>query len=516
MNSYAKKLMTYHLVHQLHRDGFSISYISKHFVLDWRTVKKYLRLSEAEYEAFLLTHSERKKELEPYESFVKSRLSTYPETSSAQMHDWLKEHHPDFPSVSQKTVFNFVSWVRQKYHLLKTEAGRAHEMVEELPYGAQAQVDFGEYNLRNSQGNNVKVYFFALCLSRSRYKYVCFSAAKFSSETAIEAHEQAFAFMEGVSDTLVYDQDRVFLVDENKGDLILTEKFRAYSREVGFQLHFCRKADPQSKGKVENMVKYIKQNFLYNRPFCDIDTLNQEALAWLARTANHLPHGTTQKQPSAEWLVEKAYLRPYHRMAPRPGERISYTVRKDNSISFRGNFYSLPLGTYKGKGSSVELRVEEGHLLIYERQGVLLCTHQQCLSKGQKIINTDHKREKAAGIEALIQQVCAGLENPEQGQAFLQQVRTEKPRYIRDQALLLKAAMETYPKEILAEALEYCFMHQLHSASDLKSICEHLSHTQQAHHTAKVVHMNPFTGSVPQQALIQPATSSISDYADLF
>ena len=164
MNSYAKKLMTYHLVHQLHREGFSIAYISKHFVLDWRTVKKYLRLSEAEYEAFLLTQSERKKELEPYEGFVKSRLSTYPETSAAQLHDWLKEHHPHFPSVSQRTVFNFVAWVRQKYHLIKTEVVRDYEMVEELPYGVQGQVDFGEYNLRNSQGSKVKVHFFALCL----------------------------------------------------------------------------------------------------------------------------------------------------------------------------------------------------------------------------------------------------------------------------------------------------------------------------------------------------------------
>ena len=322
--------------------------------------------------------------------------------------------------------------------------------------------------------------------------------------------------MEGVPDTLVYDQDRVFLVSENKGDLILTEKFRAYSREVGFGLHFCRKADPQSKGKVENVIKYIKQNFLYNRPFCDIDTLNQEALAWLARTANHLPHSTTHKQPSAEWLMEKAYLKPYRAVERKGEERIAYTVRKDNSISYRGNFYSLPLGTYKGKGSKVELLIDNERLLIYDLQGGLLCTHKQSLGKGQKILNTDHKREKATGIETLIHEVCSGLQDPAQGRNFLGAIRSEKPRYIRDQALLLKAAIQTYPKEILSEALAYCCTHRLNSASDLKSICEHLSHTQQAHHTAKVVHMNPFSASVPRQAYIQPATSSISDYADLF
>jgi hypothetical protein len=410
-----------------------------------------------------------------------------------------------------------VTWVRQKYHLVKVEAGRDHEMVEELPYGRQAQADFGEYNLRNSQGSKMKVYFFALCLSRSRYKYVWFSASKFTSETAIHAHERAFAYFEGIPDTIVYDQDRVFLVDENRGDLVLTEKFRAYQREVGFQLHFCRKADPQSKGKVENVIKYIKQNFLYNRPFSDIETLNEEALAWLSRTANEMPHGTTQKQPSTEWKMEKTYLKPYQKMSLKGEERMVYTVRKDNSISFRGNFYSLPLGTYRGKGSKVELIVEESNLLIYEcNSDTLLCSHKRSHGKGQKIINNNHKREKALGTCALIQEVCLGLEYPEKGMAFLHAIRRDKPRYIRDQALLLKATIALYPKAILTGALEYCCTHKLWSATDLRSIAEHLHATNKNQQPAKVVQMNPFSGTMPRQALIQPATSSIADYSDLF
>jgi hypothetical protein len=72
------------------------------------------------------------------------------------MHDWLKEHFSDFPSVSPKTVFNFVAWVRQKYHLLKTDTARIFEMVEETPYGEQGQIGFGVYNMRNSQGQRDK------------------------------------------------------------------------------------------------------------------------------------------------------------------------------------------------------------------------------------------------------------------------------------------------------------------------------------------------------------------------
>ncbi|MGZ4023512.1 MAG: IS21 family transposase [Flavisolibacter sp.] len=509
--------MTYHLVNQFHRDGFSISYISKHFGLDWRTVKKYLSMTEPEYEAFLHIQSQRRKELEAYEGFVKSRLSKFPETSAAQMHDWLKEHYPDFPQVSQKTVFNFVAGVRQKYHLVKPDGERDHAMVEETPYGVQAQADFGEYNLRNNQGDKVKVYFIAMVLSRSRYKYVFFSTSKFTTDYAIEGHERGFAYFEGIPDTMVYDQDRVFLVDENKGDLVLTEKFRAYSREAGFKLHFCRKADPQSKGKVENVVKYVKQSFLYNRPFSDIETLNQQALDWLARTANYLPHAVTKKPPCEEWQIEKAYLQACRTLKTNNEERLTYTVRKDNSISYKGNFYSLPLGTYKGKGSKVELIAQQGTLLIYESPGsALLCSHRQSPSKGQKILNTDHKREKAPGIAVLIDQICQGIQDPGQGKAFLQAIRSEKPRYIRDQALMVKQSIEKYPPDILSQALAYCCSNKLNSASDLKSIAEHLQGTKPSDSTARVVQMNPFTGSVPKEAFVQPATSSIADYCDLF
>jgi transposase len=104
-------------------------------------------------------------------------------------------------------------------------------MVEETPWGKQAQVDFGEYTLRDNHGKRVKVFFFTMVLSRSRYKYIWFSTRYFTSELSVQAHESAFAFFEGIPEEVVYDQDKVFIVSENKGDIILTEGFRAYTRD---------------------------------------------------------------------------------------------------------------------------------------------------------------------------------------------------------------------------------------------------------------------------------------------
>ncbi|WP_297336157.1 hypothetical protein [Algoriphagus sp.] len=98
-------------------------------------MSKYLSMSEQDYGLMLESQSDRNKVLSPYESFVKSRLEKFRDTPAAQMHDWLKEHYQDLPKVSQKTVFNFVSWVRRKYNLPSIKIPREYEMVEELPMG---------------------------------------------------------------------------------------------------------------------------------------------------------------------------------------------------------------------------------------------------------------------------------------------------------------------------------------------------------------------------------------------
>jgi transposase len=210
MNVYLAKFIMYFEIHRMHREGHSISQISEHLVINRRTVSKYLSMSEKEYEGFLIKQSDRKKLLLPYEGFVQARLEAFQDTSAAQMHDWLKEHHVGFPEVSQKTVFNFVCWIREKYNLPRIQPERQHQLVEEPPYGKQAQVDFGEYNLRTSSGKRAKVFFFTLVLSRSRFKYVWFTDRYFTSDLAIQGHEQAFDYLKGVPDEIVYDQDKVF------------------------------------------------------------------------------------------------------------------------------------------------------------------------------------------------------------------------------------------------------------------------------------------------------------------
>lgn len=104
-----------------------------------------------------------------------------------------------------------------------------------------------------------------------------------------------------------------------------------------------------------------------------------------------------------------------------------YSVRKDNSISYKGNFYSLPQGTYTGKGCSIRLVIQEGLLLAFDQQGTLICTHTLSVGKGHKIINNDHKRSKELKIRALMEQLCNELQEPDMGSRFIDAVQKPNP-----------------------------------------------------------------------------------------
>jgi hypothetical protein len=430
------------------------------------------------------------------------------------MHDWLKEHHTGFPKVNPKTVFNFVHWVRDKYNLPVASTPRHYEVVEELPYGKQAQVDFGEYTMRTSSHSNVKVFFFVMMLARSRYKFIWFTNRYFTSELAVQAHELAFTFFGGVPEEIVYDQDKVLLVSENKGDLILTDVFRAYMRDKSFKLHFCRRSDPESKGKVENVVKYVKVNFLYNRTYYNNETLNDDVLAWMARTANALPHAFTQKEPVTEWLVEIKFLKPYVPHVVKAAS-MTYTVRKDNTISWKGNLYSLPWGTYTGRGCMVAVRAEQDSLKIFDASGNhSICTHPVSIGKGVKVINTDHKRDKSVAIDMLILHLCNRFDNLVAAKDWLDAIRTAKPRYSRDQLLLIGQVLDTTDAVIVNKAMIFCHQNNICSAVDFKAIVDQELRQSKQTDQQKIVLLNPLSG-IENKSRVAPEKSSIDDYQKL-
>ena len=74
MNAYLTKLMMYHEIHRMSREGLSVSQISRTLVLNWRTVKNNLSMSERDFDQFMKQLPGCNKNLLPFVSNNKKAL----------------------------------------------------------------------------------------------------------------------------------------------------------------------------------------------------------------------------------------------------------------------------------------------------------------------------------------------------------------------------------------------------------------------------------------------------------
>lgn len=468
-----EKYKMWYKVQELTKEGLNTSQIRHETDLDRSTIVKYQNMSEDDFHSWIRRDIALPKKLGDYKDFVNKLLALKPYLSAAQVEDRLKEHFKDLPAIHSKTVYNFVQSIRTKYGIPKpgkTES-RQFEKLPEVAYGSEAQVDFGETWMRTKEQKRKKVYFFSILLSRSRHKFIYFEDKPFTTKTSVYAHELAFEYFDGVPKKIIYDQDSVFIHDENLGDYKLTKGFSLYCKSQDFKEVFCRKADPQSKGKIENVVKYVKQNFLRGRDFINIEILNQEALQWLVRTGNKKKHSATQLVPMEEWQKEKLHLLPLKQkpvnsaVAPK-----LYTVRKDNTICYKSNYYTLPLGTYKDTGSQVLLMVSDQELTIYDSDKKLICTHNLSFERGKDIRNTDHKREKSKTTENFHAQVLELLGNDGLASDYLELLKKNKSRYYRDNLQYFIKNHEGFSPAEIKGGLLFCIENKVYNTKDLIEI----------------------------------------------
>lgn len=372
----------------------SYSQIGRSLDLDRRTVKLYSKMSLEDFILYKERHKVKRKKLDSYFSFFKEQLKKTPDLHNTTIADRVLEKSGSLPDVCDKTFYNYIEYLRVILDLPKPAIGSTHRhMIPECAYGSDAQVDFGVCKLLDSLGHSHKIHIFCMSLSRSRYKFVYFQNAPFRSNTAVYAQQLAHQYFEGVPERVIYDNDAVYVADMNKGDRKLTETFGFYCHTENFTPHFCQPYDPESKGKIENIVRYVKESFLKGRVYTTIDDLNSDVLLWLSRRGNGKRHSSTGLIPSEEWDKERFYLKPIISL---PNDALSYaydirSVRKDHTIKYLGNYYSVPSGTYKpGAENQVKILSDDIELKIFDFELKNITSHNLLLDKYDKSLKPSH------------------------------------------------------------------------------------------------------------------------------
>jgi len=278
---------------------------------------------------------------------------------------------------SYETVKRFVYPYREKQ-------SKACVRFETAP-GEQSQVDWGSAWVWLGDAQ-VKVHFFGLVLGYSRRLY----AKGYLNErfvSLVDGHEEAFRWFGGFTTELLYDNAKTMITTHNvqTKELILNRQFEDFSNHYGFVAKFCAPYRPQTKGKIESGVKYLKRNFLPGRRFRDVEHLNQELEKWMLEVADIRIHGTTHERPVdrflAENLIPLKYVPPYQYI-PAIGRKVS----QDSMVSFGNNRYSVPW-TYVGQ--CVDLKITEGQLLI-NSSGAVIAAHDLLSGKHQQSVSTAH------------------------------------------------------------------------------------------------------------------------------
>jgi transposase len=242
--------------------------------------------------------------------------------------------------------------------------------------GEQAQMDWGICHYTDMDGVIHKVPVFAMVLGSSRAKYV-----EFTSRCDLSSLQRcivnAFEYFCGVPEKVLTDNMKTVVVGRESGEPLWNTAFADFAVDMGFVPKLCTPRRPQTKGKVERLVGYVKDNFLPGRKFEDLNDLNRQALQWCKETDQKV-HGTTGKIPAQE-LVKEPLL-------PLPGKETmdkyrweSRIVTRDGFVSFDGIRYGVP---WQYSGRQVKVRLCAGNVEVY-LDGSIIAKHEAKYTGGR-------------------------------------------------------------------------------------------------------------------------------------
>lgn len=219
----------------------------------------------------------------------------------------------------------------------------------ETASGKQAQMDWGITRYVDEKGIVHKTPVFAMVLGSSRTRYVEFTK-RCDLYSLLKCMVNAFEYFGGIPEIVLTDRMKTVVDGSEAGRILWNSKFEDFAVDMGFVPKVCRTRRPQTKGKVERLVDYVKNNFLPGRQFVDLEDLNRQGLEW-CNYVNSKVHGTTGQIP-LEALKDESL-----RSLPKKTIRDKYRwetrkVTRDGFISFDGARYGVPW-QYSGR----ELRV---------------------------------------------------------------------------------------------------------------------------------------------------------------
>ena len=308
-----------------------------HFVEHWRvgTIASQLHVHHYTVERVLGEASvererqrrRRASKLDPYRAFITETLERFPTLTAARLFDMVKARgYPGGPDHFRHSIAQ----------LRPRRPREAYLRLRTLP-GEQSQVDWAHFGKLTIGRAERPLMAFVLVLSYSRYPFVRFYLGA-SLANLIRGHVEAFSALGGTARTVLYDNMRSVVL-ERRGDAI---RFHPTLLELAAHYRFeprpVAPARGNEKGRVERLIRFIRESLFHARRFRDLDDLNDQADQWCSTRAAERPCPEDPQRTVADVFAEE---RP-HLIAlpdnPFPcEERVEVHVGKTPYLRFDGN-----------------------------------------------------------------------------------------------------------------------------------------------------------------------------------
>lgn len=294
-------------------------------------------------------------------------------TNSAVCFDHLKENGFEGGlTIVKDYISDHKDLVPSKRQIVAPQGNRGRRY--QTKPGESYQMDWGFVAVETADGTIFKVACFAMICHCCGQRYIeFFPNAK--QENLFIGIIHAFLYM-GVPKYILTDNMKSVVVRrDEEGHPIWQKDYELFMGNLGFETKLCRPRHPFTKGAVERLVRFVKDNFLPGRLFNELTDLNYEAIRWCNsqngryhRAVDCIPNDkhTTLCMGQLACALEDTRELSYYLC---PERKISF----DGFVHYEGRRFGVPYW-YGGKFCRVK---RDGYILyIYDDQvGRVLTTH---------------------------------------------------------------------------------------------------------------------------------------------
>jgi hypothetical protein len=208
-------------------------------------------------------------------------------------------------------------------------------------------------------------------------------------ETLIRSLLRVFERIGGVPWVVTFDNMRQVTTGRDvEGQPLWTPAFRKVATEIGFHPEACALSAPNQKGAVENLVGFVKHNFIPERTFEDDADLADQQDVWLDRV-NHEASQAHGVPPADVLPTEHAAFGPLTTTAADYGILHLLKVTPESVVHLATNRYSVPVAYI---GQTVVVRATAGLIRVVHDQAVI-AEHRRCYLRNKRIRDRRHYEE---------------------------------------------------------------------------------------------------------------------------